>query len=169
MNTKHTLSFIAAASLLLAGCAYKVGSIGGEQLAGVTSVYVPVIKNDTYEPGVSVMITNSIIQRLHNDGTLEVKRKGDADSELDVRLLRVERRATRSVRNDTRLVAEYRLVLVANYTFTSRNGKPPVIGEAEGRTEFFVGADMQEGERQAIGMAADDLAKNIVEKITENW
>lgn len=159
------------AALAMGGCAYRVGSIAGEELGGVRTVYVPVVKNETYEPNISVMVTDSIIQHLHRDGTLRVVREADADSTLDVKLVEFDRRPQRSGRRDTRVASEYRVELKAEATFTKRGEAQPIMDgdKFTGETEFFIGQDLQEGERQAMGLLADDLARQIVAKVTEGW
>lgn len=159
------------AALGAGGCAYHLGSIAGEELHGVTTVYVPVVKNETYEPNISVMVTDAIIRHLHRDGTLRVVREADADSTLDVKLTEFERRPQRSARRDTRVVSEYRVQLKAEATFSKRGGETPVFQKRRftGETEFFLGQDLQEAERQSMGLLADDLARQIVSEVTEGW
>ena len=38
-----------------------------------------------------------------------------------------------------------------------------------GNTTFFTQANIQEGERQALPLAAQDLAQNTVKLVTEGW
>jgi hypothetical protein len=38
-----------------------------------------------------------------------------------------------------------------------------------GNTKFFTQANIQEGERQALPLAADDLAQSAVKLVTEGW
>ncbi len=159
------------AAVIVSGCAYRLGSIAGEELSGIRTVYVPVVKNETYEPNISVMVTDAIIQHLHRDGTLRVVREANADSVLDVKLVEFDRRPQRSARRDTRVVSEYRVELKGEATFTRRGDAKPILDKDEftGETEFFIGQDLQEAERQAMGLLADDLARKIVAKITEGW
>lgn len=155
--------------IILTGCAYHLGNVPGQEIKGIESINVPVVINETYEPGISVLVTDSIIQRLHSDGTLEVKREGNADATLEVKLTRFERSPLRSTRNDTRVVAEYRVFLLAEVTLKKIDGTKIFTETLSGETEFFIGNDLQEGERQAMGLVADDLANNIVLRVTEGW
>lgn len=157
-------------AVAVSGCAYRLGSIAGAELDGVRTIYVPVVKNETYEPNISVMVTDSIIQHLHRDGTLRVVREPNADSTLEVKLVDFERRPQRSARRDTRIVSEYRVELKGEAKFEKRGDERPIFNEDfTGETEFFIGQDLQEAERQAMGLLADDLARKIVSKITEGW
>ncbi|HPA16464.1 MAG TPA: LptE family protein [Verrucomicrobiae bacterium] len=159
------------AAVAVGGCAYRLGSIAGEELRGVRTIYVPVVKNETYEPSISVMVTDAIIQNLHRDGTLRVVREPNADATLDVKLIEFERRPQRSSRRDTRQVAEYRVELKGEATLKKRGDAEAIFKGEEftGETEFFIGQDLQEAERQAMGLLAEDLARKIVSKITEGW
>jgi hypothetical protein len=38
-----------------------------------------------------------------------------------------------------------------------------------GTTTFFTQSNIQEGERQALPLAAEDLANNAVKLVTEGW
>ncbi len=155
----------------LVGCAgYRVGNIGGREIQGVSSVYVPVAKNESFEPGLQVMLTNAIIRRFENDGTLQTVKSADADSELNVVIKLVRRTATRSARQNTLLTAEYSVTIEADVTFTNRRlGKKMLDKRVTGKTNYFVQNDLQESERQALPLAAEDLSNNIVKLIVEGW
>ncbi len=159
------------AAVALGGCAYRLGSIAGEELRGVRTVYVPVVKNETYEPNIAVMVTDSIIQHFHRDGTLRVVREADADATLEVKLVEFERKPQRSGRRDTRVASEYRVELKAEATMRKRGEAEPILSGKEftGETEFFIGQDLQEAERQAMGLLSEDLARQIVAEVTEGW
>jgi len=156
----------------LAGCAgYRVGNISGRNLQGVRSVYVPVAKNMSLEPDLQVTATNAIIRRFNNDGTLEVNQNANADSELDVTITDVHRTATRSSTSDVLVTAQYQLTIQAKVTFTNRRLGRKIFENTvvSGSTTFFTQANIQEGERQALPLAAEDLANNTVKLVTEGW
>lgn len=155
--------------LILTGCAYRLGNVPGQEIKDIESINVPVVINETYEPAIGVLVTDTIIQRFHSDGTLEVKREGNADAILEVKLTRFERSPLRSSRNDTRVVEEYRVFLLAEVTLKKMDGTKIFSEKLSGETEFFIGNDLQEGERQAMGLVAEDLANNIVLRVTEGW
>ena len=157
---------------VLSGCAgYRVGNISGRELQGVRSIFVPTVKNDTVEPGLPVMVSNEIIRRFDNDGTLETLQSAQADSELDVTIKRFERRAIRSNRQSALVTETYEITLVAEATFINRKLGRKVFEnkEVRGRTEYFVQNNMQEVERQALPLAAEDLANQVVSMVTEGW
>src|SRR5277367_3506721 len=100
------------AALACGGCAgYRVGNISGRDVQGVRSVYVPVAKNTSLEPDLQMTVTNAIIRRFNDDGTLEVNQNAAADSELDVVLTNVQHIAVRSSTSDILVTAQYQLTI----------------------------------------------------------
>jgi outer membrane lipopolysaccharide assembly protein LptE/RlpB len=157
---------------LLSGCAgYRVGNISGRDLQGVHSVYVPVVRNSSLEPDLQVVATNAIIRRFEADGTLSVNQSANSDSELDVTITDVQRQPVRSSTSDVLLTAEYQLTIKATATFVNRRLGRKIFENVAvtGSTYFFTQADINEGERQALPLAAIDLAKSTVSLVTEGW
>jgi hypothetical protein len=157
---------------LLSGCAgYRVGNISGRDLQGVHSVYVPVVRNESLEPDLQMVATNAIIRRFESDGTLSVNQDANSDSELDVTITDIQRQAIRSSTTDVLLTSEYQLTIEAKATFINRRLGRKIFENVSvsGSTSFFTQADINEGERQALPLAAIDLANNTVSLVTEGW
>jgi hypothetical protein len=157
---------------LLSGCAgYRVGNISGRDLQGVHSVYVPVVRNESLEPDLQMVATNAIIRRFENDGTLSVNQDANSDSELDVTITDVLRQPVRSSTSDVLLTSEYQLTIEAKATFVNRRLGRKIFENVtvSGSTTFFTQADINEGERQALPLAAIDLANSTVSLVTEGW
>lgn len=160
------------AVLSLSGCAgYRVGNTSGRDLQGVRSVYVPVARNTSLTPDLQMTVTNAIIRRFNSDGTLEVNQNANADSELDVTITNVQHTAVRSSQNDILVTAQYQLTIQATATYTNRKMGRKIFENyaVAGSTTFFTQSNIQEGERQALPLAAEDLANNTVKLITEGW
>jgi hypothetical protein len=158
--------------LAVDGCAgYRVGNTSGRDLQGVRSVYVPVARNTSLTPDIQMTVTNAIIRRFNDDGTLEVNQNANSDSELDVTIINVQQTAVRSSTTDILVAAEYRLSIQAVATYTNRRLGRKIFENygVQGTTTFFTQSDIQEGERQALPLAAQDLANNTVKLITEGW
>jgi outer membrane lipopolysaccharide assembly protein LptE/RlpB len=158
--------------LALSGCAgYRVGNTSGRNLQGVRSVYVPVVKNTSLEPDIQMVATNAIIRRFNSDGTLEVNQNSNADSELDVVITNVQHTPVRSSTSDILVTAQYQLTIQAEATYVNRRLGRKIFENVSvtGSTTFFTQSNIQEGERQALPLAADDLANNTVKLITEGW
>jgi hypothetical protein len=166
------LALLVLGILAVQGCAgYRVGNTSGRNLQGVRSVYVPVAKNTSLEPDLQMTVTNAIIRSFNDDGTLEVNQSSNADSELDIVVTNVAHTPIRSSSSDILVTAEYQLTIQATVTYTNRRLGRKIFDNAfiTGSTDFFTQSDIQEGERQALPLAADDLANNVVKIVTEGW
>jgi len=164
--------FFVSVVLAASGCAgYRVGDISGRELQGVRSVYVPVVRNTSLTPDLDMTVTNAIIRRFNNDGTLSVQQNNAADSELDVTITDVTQSAVRSSSSDILVTAEYQLTIKATATYVNRKLGRKIFENTgvTGSTYFFTQADIQEGIRQALPLAAQDLANNTVKLVTEGW
>lgn len=156
----------------LTGCAgYRVGDISGRDLQGVRTVYVPVARNTSLAPNAQMLVTDAIIRRFGSDGTLEVTQNAAADSELDVTVTNVQQTAVRSSSNDILVTAQYQLTIQATVTYVNRKLGRKIFENyaVAGSTTFFTQANIQEGARQALPLAAEDLANNTVKLVTEGW
>ncbi len=153
------------------GCAgYHVGSVAGKSLQGVNTITVPVAKNESYEPGIQVTVTNEILRRLDDDGTLKTIQSG-ADSELTVTIKSVDRESIRGNTLDPQATEEYELYLNAEVSFFNRKLGKKVLDKVkvQGSAKFFVQTNQVEAERQAVPLAAEDLANHIVSLVVEGW
>ncbi|HUB68540.1 MAG TPA: LptE family protein [Candidatus Methylacidiphilales bacterium] len=169
---RWTRLFLAGVALTCAGCAgYRVGNVSGRNVQGVRSVYVPVVKNTSLQPDLQVTVTNAIIRRFNDDGTLEVNQDPNADSELDLTITNVQETALRSSTSNIYTTAQYQVTINATATFVNRKLGRKIFENVavNGDTSFFTQADIQEGERQALPLAAEDLAQNTVKLVTEGW
>lgn len=70
-NLKHRLSFILI-SMLLSSCAYQFGTGNRAIPGGYKSVSVPVFKNKSFETGIEVSFTNSLLQEFQKGGIAKV-------------------------------------------------------------------------------------------------
>jgi hypothetical protein len=56
------------------------------------------------------------------------------------------------------------------YTLVGRDGKALApAAEAIGTTSFFVGSDVTTDERQALPLATEELAVQLVSQLSEGW
>ncbi len=164
---------LAAATTLcfiLAGCGYKLGPVKPAVLANVNNLYIPTFYNDTLEPRIEVLVTNTVIQQFHQDGTYRITNFDQADAILECTVKELRRRPQRSVRGDVLATAEFEINLLVEYELKSQaTGAPLLVGTVRGDADFFVGDDVQQEERQAIPVAAERLAVDLVSQISEGW
>jgi hypothetical protein len=73
------------------------------------------------------------------------------------------------VRGNVLSTTEFNLVLTVKYTLIGRDGAVLSPGAASGSTSFFVGHDVNTDERQALPLAAEELARHLVSQLSEGW
>jgi hypothetical protein len=163
-------------ALLFSGCAgYKIGPIKPKSMREVKSIAVPTFKNDTLEPRVEVLLADAVIKQFQQDGTFKIARERDADATLEGVLEQVLRRPSRSVLGNVLQTEEFTLVIRVRFRVTDRSGHMLEDRVVTGQTSFFVtgtdtlSADVNEDERQAFPLAAEDAAVHLVSMLSEGW
>ena len=167
---KTQVSILLAAVLLLSGCGYKLGEIRPTPMRAVRSLAVCNFKNKTYEPRIDVLMADTLVKRLQQDGTYRVEPIETADVILNCTIKQIERNGIRSVQNDVLATSEFALRVFVDYEAQDRvTGQIIMKGQVTGATTFFSGNDLTTIERQAISNAASDLANNLAILLTEGW
>ncbi|MDB6150364.1 MAG: hypothetical protein JWQ44_1812 [Chthoniobacter sp.] len=168
--------FLPLIAVIFSGCAgYTVGPIKPKLMRGVQSIAVGSFRNETLEPRVEVLLANAVIKQIQQDGTYRVAREADADAILEGTLDEIQRRPARSVRGNVLQTREYTLILRVRYRLVDKAGRELDARGVIGQTSFFVtgsdtiAADVNQDERQAIPLAAEDLAVRLVSQISEGW
>ena len=165
--------FVAAALALvcLSGCAgYRIGDVKPNYLRDVKKIAILNFRNTTFTPRIETLVANTLVKQFQQDGTFQVTTPEQADAVLDGVVSGVSRGPARSVRGNVLATTEFNLGLTVGYTLRGRDGKP-LVGPASisGGTSFFVGTDVITDERQALPLAAEDLAQRLVSQISEGW
>jgi outer membrane lipopolysaccharide assembly protein LptE/RlpB len=170
------LLLVPLVAIFLSGCAgYHVGPIPPKTMRGVTKIAVPSFRNETLEPRVEVLLANAVIKQIQQDGTYQVVDEKDADAILVGRVEEILRRPARSVRNNVLQTREFILILRVRYQVLDRSGRVLENRGVNGQTSFFVtgsntaAADVNNDERQALPLAAEDMAVRLTSQISEGW
>lgn len=162
-------SLLLALAGLLSGCAgYHVGPVAPKFMSGVRTIAVPTFRNESLEPRMEVLVTNIVIKQLQQDGTYQVTDPEHADAVLDGKIEKVTRRPSRSVRGNIQATREFVVSLTLKYE-VRRRGQLLTAQSVVGDTSFFVGSEVQQEERQALPLAAEDAAVRLVSQLTEGW
>ena len=164
-------------ALLFSGCAgYKIGPIQPKFMEGIRTIAVPSFKNDTLEPRVEVALANAVIKQIQQDGTYRIADENQADVILEGTLERITRRPSRSVRGNVLATREFTLELKCRFRVINRATGAIIDGRGvTGTTSFFVtgsdpiASDVNSDERQAIPLAAEDMAIQLVSVLSEGW
>jgi outer membrane lipopolysaccharide assembly protein LptE/RlpB len=163
-------SFIAV-FLLLTGClGYHVGPVKPSVLRDVHVIAVPTFENKTLLPRIEVLITDSVIKQLQQDGTYRVANENNADAILKAEITEISRAPARSVRGNVLATTEFNLIMHVKYKLETSSGTVLMpSAEVVGTTSFFVGTDVTTDERQALPLAAEELAIHLVTQLSEGW
>jgi hypothetical protein len=159
------------ACFVLGGClGYHVGPVKPYYLRDIHTIAVPTFENKTLLPHIEVLVTDTVIKQLQQDGTFQIARNGDEDATLKAEITRVDRVPARSVRGNVLKTTEFNLSMRLRYTLVTRDGAtlaPPA--DVVGTTSFFVSTDVTTDERQALPLATEDLAARLVTQLSEGW
>jgi hypothetical protein len=157
-------------ALLLEGCAgYRLGPATPGYLKQIHTIAVPTFGNTTLIPRIEILVTNTVIKQFQQDGTFRIANADAADATLKAEITNVGRAPARSLRGNVLSTTEFTLVLSIKYTLIGRDGKVLSPGSASGSTSFFVGSDINTDERQALPLAAEELARHLVSQLSEGW
>ncbi len=162
---------ISLLGLLLSGCAgYHLGPATPAYLRQIHSIAVPTFRNTTLVPRIEALVTGTVVKQFQQDGTFRIASEEGADAILKGEIVGVGRSPARSVRGNVLATTEFNLALRVRYTLVGRDGKTMAgPSEVAGMTSFFVGEDVNTDERQALPLAAEEMAKSLVSQLSEGW
>lgn len=160
-----------AVFFLLTGClGYHLGPAKPIVLRDVHAIAVPVFENKTLLPRIEVLITDSVIKQLQQDGTYRISNENNADAILKAEITEISRAPARSVRGNVLATTEFNLVMHVKYKLETPSGTVLMPStDVIGTTSFFVGTDVTTDERQALPLAAEELAIHLVTQLSEGW
>jgi hypothetical protein len=163
--------FALAALLTLTSCAgYHLGGQKPSHLQGVTKLAVPTFDNQTLEPRLASVVTNSLIKQIQTDGSYQIVSKEDADAVLQGTITRVERSQFRSFRQNVLRTAQLQMRLTLNYMIKdTASGRAIHKGTSSAITYVILDSNVQNSEAQALDDAAQRLATNVANEISEGW
>ncbi|MDD5226932.1 MAG: LptE family protein [Candidatus Omnitrophica bacterium] len=159
--------------LTLSGCGYSRKTV---LPYNIKTIYVETVKNKldvdklyAYQPGLEMDITNAVIQRLQQDGTLKVVEQQKADAILKIDLVSLEQEGLRFTALEG--VQQYRLFIVVKLKLVDAKTGNVIWEEPNfsGDTEYYVTTVTSIGEQKAAVDAVHHLAYNIVDRIVEDW
>ncbi len=160
-----------AVFLLFTGClGYHLGPVKPSVLRDIQAIAVPTFENKTLLPRIEVLVTDSVIKQLQQDGTYRVANENNADAVLKAEITELSRAPARSVRGNVLATTEFNLIMHVKYKLETRSGTILMpSAEVVGTTSFFVGTDVTTDERQALPLAAEELATHLVTQLSEGW
>ena len=168
---KSLFLLLASACLLLPGCAgYTLGSHKPAHLSKITKIAVPTFENLTLEPRLAVLVTNSVIKQLQNHGSYQIVSKNEAEAVLQGKISNINRTQFRSDLNNVLRSSQIMATLVCTFTVTdSASGKLLHNGSASADSYIILDANLQLSETQLLEDAAQRLAFNLADQVSEGW
>lgn len=172
---KQSLKFFVFAAFVLnaSGCGYTRNASLPQ---GVKKIYVQTVKNKipvakiyAYQPGLEMLISNNLVRRFNQDGNLKVVGQDDADAVLETDLTAYDQEGLRF--NNLETVEEYRLLMTVNFRLKDAKTGRIILEETDftGDAEYFVSDVRSTAREEASQRAAERLARNIVDRIVEDW
>ena len=164
------LACCALAGALLGCAGYKLGPTTAGS-AGTRSIQVNLFRNATLEPRLVEAVSSALRKSLQQDGTFRLNTSGEGDIVVNGVITRFERSGVSFQPNDILTVRDYELRLVAHLTAVDRHtGRTVLDRDVTGRTTIRAGDDQTSAERQALPLAADDLARNATSLLVDgSW
>jgi len=155
-------------SFFLCGCAgYKLGPVGGVK-AGEKSVQINPFINQTVEPRLGEAVTSAMRKRIQTDGTYRLNTGGTGDIIVNGVIIDFVRSPLSFQSNDIITVKDYYLEMKAEITAVERStGKIIFKKTVTGNTTINVGNDLSSGERQALPILAEDIARKAVSLLAD--
>jgi hypothetical protein len=157
-------------ALLLAGigCAgYRLGPTAG-LAPGARTVQVLFFENLTKEPRLAEAVNHAFRKRLQQDGTYRLQTASAGDLVVSGKLTKFTRNGVSYTPGDVLVVRDYSLALTAEVVVTERaTGKVLLSREITGTTTLRVGNDLASGERQAVPLIAEDIARRAATLIVD--
>ena len=173
LHRRQSCLALACAVALLAGLATGCYHLGPNPPREYASIAVPefTVGPEVFKPRLQTPVTSALIKRLQADGALRVLNTQEADAILEGEIIAYNLQPLRYQRSNQAVTREYRLVLTANVTVRKRDSNEIILEakKIDGETSFFILGDLTTSEHQALPLAADDLARNIVKLVGEGW
>lgn len=158
--------------MLLTGCAgYRLGPIQPHFMEGIHTIAVPTFRNETLIPRIEVMVADTVIRQIQEDGTFKVASSPEtADAVLEGEIMQVLRRPSRTVLGNVQATQEFDMTMVIHYKIIRKaTGVTVDDKNTTGSTSFFVSGDVNQDEIQAIPLAAQSAAIHMVSEFGEGW
>ncbi|HVM63047.1 MAG TPA: LptE family protein [Verrucomicrobiae bacterium] len=163
------VAWFAVLTAFVTGCAgYHLGPV---TKTSFHSIAVPMFRNDTLRPQLEAQISNAIIRRIQQDGSVQIQPQSRADVILDGTIFRYQRIALRSLETDTGIPREFRIAITVRVEARDRRTGETVLRstEVEGTSDVFIGEDQTSAEMQALPLVADDIARRVAGLLLESW
>jgi hypothetical protein len=168
MKRIHLLNSFAA-TLLLSGCmGYQ---LGGSRPEGIEAVTMAAVVNKTGEPAIELQVTHAMRERIQFDGRMKyVNKQENADAVIKIELTGY-RLTPVAYRDELRTTPElYRLTITGHADLVStKDGTVLSSSSTYGESTFKFTSDLTTSKRDAVPVAAQEIAKFMLDDLIERW
>ena len=170
-NRRHLAIYSIISLIGMNSCVgYKLGNNKPTHLQKVNSVSVPIFKNETLEPRLQTLVTNATIKAIQQSGTYQVSKQRDSDATLTATIRTISRRQLRSTRQNVLKTKEIEISIEVIFALQDNiTGKILDKGTVKGNSSSYLDSNFQLTKRQAMQLAADDLATKISARVGEGF
>jgi hypothetical protein len=161
-----------ALAIFSAGCAgYHLGPVNPNVHAGEKTIEVIPFNNQTLQPRLGDAVTQALRERFQMDGTYRLATHNSGDVVVTGVITAYSRQAVSFLSTDVITARNYRITVTAHVIARDREtGKILLEKNVNGYSLTQIGTELAEAERQSLPLLAEDLARNVVEQITEgSW
>ena len=170
---------LAAVLAALAGCRmYECGSVAHPQLK---TIAIGSFSNSTDEPRLGAILRQGLAERFMTDGSLTLVSADAADAVVTgrIRQCRMSRLAAAKRRDDAARdrdsdayqSAIFRVEVVVEFQTVKPGREKPLIAarQARGVADFSHLPDMNAAKQEALRLAVNDVASEMVAAVAEAW
>ena len=161
-----------ALAIFSAGCAgYHLGPVNPNVRAGEKTIEVVPFNNQTLQPRLGDAVTQALRERFQTDATYRLATRNPGDVVVTGVITAYSRKAVSFLNTDVITAKNYRITVTAYVIARDREtGKILLEKNVSGYSLTQIGTELAEAERQSLPLLAKDLARSIVEQITEgSW
>ncbi len=168
---KLILLFLATVSLWLTGCAgYTLGGQRPAHLRHISKLAVPTFENLTLEPRLGSEVTNAVIKQLQNHGSYQIVSRDQSQAVLVGKIQFINRSQFRSDR--TNILRSSQILATLSVSYEIKDAATGAVlhnGYVSADSYIILDANLQLSDTQLMEDAAQRLAYNMADQVSEGW
>lgn len=171
MTTVSRSRFLALAAACFAVCAF-CGCSGYSWKPAIPenmrTVAVPTFRNESDVTELGSVMARQVLREFQREGTFSIRREGDAALEIQGIVKSAGPSSTGYNRRSGLRLASYDFSAVVEISVIDKRNGRVLVDNRNYRavTTFTAGQDLATAERDASGRLADDLARQVVDDVT---
>jgi hypothetical protein len=159
-------------SVFLSSCAgYQLGGTKPPSLASVQRISVSMLENGTLHPRAEAIATSAVTAAVVQNGTYRLSDLDHADAVLEGEVTSIDYSALRGSRLDA-LAAE-ELTNTVKISWRLKDARDPTkllaSGSSMGQSTFFVDSNLQTARQNALPVAFERAAQNLILRISSGY